>query len=168
MLATSPSSLYLYSCQPPGSPGVHASPAGTRCSHCPGLADPLMMHLPISTAVVSAVLSMCPDLLPQLAVKTFPFSTSYLQLYLLSGLPWSGSTIAMSDTDSKEETEKLQKVGEGDPFGAEANVSFAKYLQGLSSRGSLRSLLTCHLIIGLLPSLSPSPKPIPLSSFINP
>lgn len=98
--------------------------------------------------------------------KTFPFSTSRLQLYLLSALPWSGSITAISDTDSKEETEKQQKVEEGDPFGAEANVSFAKHLQGLRSYGSLRSLLKCHLTKGLPPSLSPSPQHVPLSRFV--
>lgn len=122
--------------QPSDSPHALCHPCVPTCSHCLRLS------------------------------KTFPFSTSRLQLYLLSALPWSGSVTAISDTDSKEETEKLQKVEEGDPFGAEANVSLAKHLQGLRAHGSLRSLLKCHLTEGLPPSLSPSPQPVPLSHFV--
>lgn len=167
MLARLSWSLYLSSCQPPGSPRMHLLP-GPGYFHCPGLADSLKdasaykhgcCKQPSDSADVS---HMCPDLLPQPAAKTVPFSTSHLQLCLLSGLSSSSSVAAISDTDDKEETENLQKVESGGPFGA---ATLSPLPNACEASASMVHSDLCSHVTSAKALRRPSPAPHKLSHY---
>lgn len=110
-----------------------------------------------------AVSSMCPGLCPRSAAKASIFSTSYLWLYLhLASLGQAQLRPLLTLTARRQRNYKKWKR---ENHLVQKQMALLPNICKACSHDSFRSLLKCHLIKGLPPSLSSSPEPVP---FINP